>query len=511
MYRPKETNQIKLTDLQQESSRNEVDNAFNAMADFDRARMSATEEGAYLRSRVAALESGNKQDLDRTMAERISQLEADLSQMHTSFMTEKSKASDLAEVVQHARDAKEEAEQQEEAARERAEQIEEAHVKAQSELNSLQEQLDATSRDLREQTERLMTLSSSSQQHETDRDHYKTQLEEMQSERDEYMQVVEDAQIAVKLANKRADDLEERHSASMRKSTQLIGEISEIRNELEAKSKEAEAAVEKLAEVETAWDRSRAEADSFRALMTGSLGHLVDSHRTMRSADGPTSRGDVDRIETLTQETASLRIMLSDAGSRVDAAQDAMAKQRSQLQAVTEDRASLRVELRKLRLKLKETSSELMTLRGAKSSREREAQSHAIELVGLRARHSTLRALLADHGIAVADEAAKNLDEHNDEDSAETRELKLRLADQSRTIDSLKENISELTMRTEDLKNDKSDLNEAQRDIDSESAEGPTDARVTELQKQIEEMQAAHAKKVLQLETDYKETSDYAK
>lgn len=484
-----------------EQSQSEIDRAFAELADFDRARMSASEEAAYLRTRVAALESGSAEELDRTSSDRIAQLEADLAKLHSNYIEEKTRGSDLAEELEHERQLREAAESREAAAHERADQAEERQTRARSDLDDLHEQHRSITRDLRDHASRLVDLTSTSRQHEADRDLYKTQLEVLQTERDDHMALVDEVQKAVTVANMRADDFHQRHDTATRKISQLEAEITELKAEVEAKTKEAEVAAERLTEVENSWSKSREEADTLRSVTTGRLGQLLDNHRALRSPDAQAARGAADRVETLGQESASLRKMLSEAGARVDVAETEIARQRTELRSIEQDRSSLRSELRTLRQQLKLVMAESSTLKKTHSSREQRTASQAAELVDVRARCAALKAMLADHGIATPD--TREVEEAGDE-SPELRQLKTRLQDQSRTIDGLREEIATLTQEAVTLR-------EAKPAAAASTSTERTPDNVAALETEMKEMKANHTKKMQQLESDYQTALSYVK
>lgn len=490
-----------------EQSQFEIDRAFSELADFDRARMSASEEAAYLRTRVAALESGSAEELDRTASDRIAQLEADLAKLHSNYIEEKTRASDLAVELDHERQLREAAEGREAAAHQRADQVEERHARTRTDLDDLHEQHQSVARDLRDHASRLVDLTSTSRQHEADRDLYKTQLEVLQTERDDHMALVDEVQRAVTVANMRADDFHQRHDTATRKISQLEAEIAELKAEVEAKTKEAEAAAERLTEVENDWTKSREEADTLRSVTTGRLGQLLDNHRALRSPDAQAARGAADRVETLNQESASLRKMLSEAGARVDVAETEIARQRKELRSIETDRSSLRAELRSLRQQLKEATAESSTLKSTHNAREQRTLSQASELVDMRARCAALKAMLADHGIATPDtrEVSAEDAEGDATESPEIRQLKSRLSDQSRTIDGLREEIATLTKEAVNLR----DAKPAATSSASSSERTPDD--VAALEAEMKEMKANHTKKMQQLESDYQTALSYVK
>jgi len=59
--------------------------------------------------------------------------------------------------------------------------------------------------------------------------------------------------------------------------------LAELRGEIESRTAEVESVRARLTDVENSWAKSREEADAFRALTTGSLGELLDSHRDLKT------------------------------------------------------------------------------------------------------------------------------------------------------------------------------------------------------------------------------------
>jgi chromosome segregation ATPase len=136
---------------------------------------------------------------------------------------------------------------------------------------------------LRDHANRLLSQTSVMEQREAEYLNIQSQLDELTQSRDQHVRALDQARTALQTASSRAQEVDGQHQRARERINQLEADLAELRGELEARTSEAESAKVRLADVENSWAKSREEADAFRALTTGSLGELLDSHRDLKT------------------------------------------------------------------------------------------------------------------------------------------------------------------------------------------------------------------------------------
>ncbi|WVR06271.1 hypothetical protein IAU60_003301 [Kwoniella sp. DSM 27419] len=484
----------------------------------ERLRRGALQEAAFYRAKIATLESNSPIDLARIEKERIVELEKQIgviSHAHTSSQRELEAAQEAAE---HARSLHSASSEREAETLKRAEEAEEAHRAASEEVEQLYQRAHTHEQTLRDHSERLITLSSTVQQREAERDRLQHQLDEAVTARDENLGLIEQAQAAISAAGLRTSEMEALYQKANGRVSALEEELLEVKAELEGKGREAELAEEKLREVENAWSQSREEADSLRAVTTSRLGEILDSHREMRADEGRHSRGHQEQLRALEEEGKSLRKMLNDAGQRMDAAEMGVSTHRSKARELEGKVQELRAELRASRTKLVSVQAEMAKYKDVQTSRNGELKEKELALADLETRCTVLRNLLAEHGIAVAD---SDLD-HADVPVTSTRELEAQLKDRVRAHEASQREMEDLRVRCEEAEDKVESLGrlvERMKDARSPTAAsmrsptptGEADRRVGELEKRLADIEKEHRDKIKAVEGDYQTAVRYVK
>jgi hypothetical protein len=110
------------------------------------------------------------------------------------------------------------------------------------------------------------------------------------------VRALEQAQGALQIATSRAADADERNQ---RACDQIRTELAEVRAKLEARESELEAVRLRLTDTEICWAKSKAEADTLRAMTTVGVVSTDEDRIT---------RGLAERIRAMEAEMASLRM-----------------------------------------------------------------------------------------------------------------------------------------------------------------------------------------------------------
>lgn len=359
----------------------------------DRLRRGALQEAAFYRAKIATLESSSPMDLARVEKERISELERQLGTLaaeHANSQRAFDRVSSVATLNKqlHAAALEREAE-----TLKRAEEAEEAHARVLEEMAELQQKSTQAENTVREHTEKMITLSSTAQQREAERDHYRSQLDEAVAARDEHVGLVDQAQAAIAAAGLRTAEMEALYNKANIRISQLEEELAETRAEVEARTRDAELATQRLSEIENAYAKSREEADSLRSVTTSRLGQLLDSHKELRADEGRATRGHQEQIRALEEEGKSLRKMLKEAGQRVDAAEASVSTHRQKTRDIEIQHQGLRAEIRTHRTKLLGAQSDLAKYKELHAGKDSELRERDLAVTEIEMRCTMLRNL----------------------------------------------------------------------------------------------------------------------
>lgn len=245
----------------------------------------------------------------------------------------------------------------------------------------------------REHSERLVSLSSSAQQHEAERDRLQSQLDEAAGQRDDHLALIEQVQAAVVAAGARTTELEGHHEKATGRIAELEKELAETKLDLDTRSREAETVRERMVQVENAYAKSREEADSLRNVTTSRLGELLESHKNLRADDTRAVRGHQDQVRALEEEGNSLRRMLKEAGQRLDAAESGVSHHRQKARDLELQHQSLRGEMRAHRTKLLGSQQELSRYKDLHGAKDQELRERDLAVTEIETRCNMLRNL----------------------------------------------------------------------------------------------------------------------
>ena len=371
----------------------QVQVASDKALEAERLRRGALQEAAFFRAKVATLESNSTGDLARIEKERINELERQLTALHADHLAAQRELERVNGDSTASKELHSAAVQREAETLKRAEEAEEAHRQLLEEMEELQTQVKVAETSLREHSERMVSLSSTAQQRDAERESLQTQLQEAVSQRDGHLALIEQVQAAVVAAGLRTTEIEGMHEKATARISELERELAETRAEMEAQSREAETAKERMAEVENAYAKSREEADSLRNVTTSRLGELLESHKNLREDDTRAARGHQDQIRALEEESNSLRKMLKEAGQRLDAAESGVSLHRTKARTLEIEHLSLRGEMRAHRTKLLNAQTELNKYKDLYTAKDAELRERDLAVTEIETRCNMLRNL----------------------------------------------------------------------------------------------------------------------
>lgn len=484
------------------------------LAEFDRIKNGAVQEAAFYRAKLAAYESGSVGDINRMERDRITTLEIQVQTLSSERSAAELKVEELAEANALQIRLREQAEEGAADAVKRAEVAEEAHESLRRDHTELREQHLTAENNLRDHSDKLLAVTSSSRQLESEHESLQVQVEELMNTRDQHERALEQAQLALDAASSRANDMEQQWQDSRKQVTELEQEVTELKNELENRIQEAESATNRLVEVENAWTKSREEADAYRAMTTGSLGKLLDTQREMRADDERAVRGHADKIRAMEQEASSLRKMLKEAGTRVDAAQSSLADHKDKSRSMETSLMSLRSQVAGLRSQLAIALEDTGRLRKDLATRDGELREKSKLASETEIRLAMLRNYLADSGLVVDEDELS---------SSQGSSSGARLQQLQSQLQQSKQAMEDMDLRLQDALRDRADVESRMRlmasELDrlrSETARSPSSAdditaRAMAAERKLAESEALHKEKLAQMENDYQTAVHYVK
>ena len=479
-------------------------------------RACALQEAAFYRAKVAALESGSGMDVARAERERVAELERQLAVLLAEQVEREKRLKDLSEAAALQTSIAEQAEARADDALKRADLLSQSHDRSSEAFRALQERHTSTEAQLREHEDRLLAQNSIIEQREADNLKAESQLKELMLSHEQHIRAIEQARAAMEAATARAAEVDRQHARARDQAASLEADLADLRGELEARTTEVENARVRILELENSWAKSREEADALRAVTTGSLGELLDSHRDLRSDEDRLTRGHAEKVEALQREISSLRDMLKEATRRADETQTELGRERRKAQESDSETLSLRSQIAGLRMQLSNALAEGGRLRKELLAKDTELLAHIKEASSATMRHETLRRYLADHGIVAEGEDLPS--PTGGVSPARLANLESKLAEAVR--------LQEITER--DLQSALRQKDEAETQVDALSADlerlrasqsparqngldSGAEARALEAERKLEETEATYKARLQQLEEDYQLAVHYVK
>ncbi|KAH9857949.1 hypothetical protein C2E23DRAFT_864957 [Lenzites betulinus] len=485
--------------------------------DAERMRASALQESAFYRAKLAALESASDSELVKVERERIADLERQLSAALAGHADRDRKIKELNDSLSLQTTLLEQAEARAEDASKRADTLAHSHERDNEDQATLRARNALLETALREQSEKLLEQTSVAEQREADYIKAQSQLDDLLHSDGQHVHALEQTRAALAAVSTRAEEVDAQYGRAREQIAQLEADVAELRGELEARTTEVENARVRLLDVENSWAKSREEADAFRAVTTGSLGKLLDSHHELRSDEDRLTRGHQEKLDALQAEIASLRDMLKDASRRAQDAQDELAGQRRKAREAEAETLSLRSQVVGFRTQLSMALADSGRLRKELNTKESDLASKAKEASAAAMRLDAMRSYLAANGVSVEDAEGNPL-RADDVTSARIQELEDRVAERTRAHDIAERELQTLLRQKQDADNQIESLSaqlDRIRTTQSPSrrngADAAVEARAVELEQKLEETENSYKARLAQLEEDYQLAVHYVK
>lgn len=450
--------------------------------------------------------------------ERTADLERQLSVALSSKADRERKIQELSDSLSLQTTLLEQAEARAEDASKRADSLSQSYDQHSEAHNALRERNAVLETKLRESSEKLLEQTSLVEQQEADYLKAQSQVDNLLLSQEQHVRALDQTRAALEAASGRAEEVDAQYSRAREQISQLEADVAELRGELEARTSEIEAARVRIADVENFWAKSREEADAFRAVTTGSLGKLLDSHHELKSDEDRITRGHTEKINALQNEVSSLREMLRDTVRRADEAQEELVKERHKIRDAETEASSLRSQVVGFRTQLSMALADSGRLRKELVSKETELLLKAKDASTSTLRLEAMRSYLAAHGIVSEDEDGNPL-RADDVMSARMQELEDRLSERTRAHEIAERELQSLLQQKQDADSQVESLSaqlDRLRTTQSPSRRNGADnhesqARIAELEKQLEETENSYKARHQQLEEDYQLAVHYVK
>ncbi|GJE87566.1 hypothetical protein PsYK624_036490 [Phanerochaete sordida] len=478
----------------------------------ERMRQNAVQEAAFYRAKLAALESSSDRDLQRLERERIAELERQLSAAASAHTDRDRRIKELEDSLALQTTLLEQAEARSEDSSKRADMLAESHTKALEDQQTLRERCDIMESTTREQADQLLAHKSQLEQREADYMHAQAQLDELMRTREQHVRALEQAQHAVSASSARANEVEKQYERSRDQISQLEADLIELRGELEARTTEVETVRMRLADAENSWAKSREEADAFRALTTGGLGKLLDSHRDLQTDEDRLVRGHTEKLTALEGEVSSLRGMLKDTTRRMDDAQSELSSERRKLHDLEIDNLALRSQIVGLRTQLSSALADSGRLRKDLAVKDAELRDQAKDLSNTTVKLDMLRNFMAENGMVEGEDI---MHAGATPSSPRINHLEEQLANRGRMHERAER---ELQLALQEKRDAEAQVESLSAELDRMHSpsrrnivEGDSESRVQELERKLEETETTYKARLQQLEDDYQLAVHYVK
>lgn len=492
--------------------------ASDRIADSERMRTSAAQEAAYYRAKLAALENGNEGEVTKLERERVTDLERHMSTLMTERWSQDRKIQELNDSLALQVTLYEQAEARATEASQRLSDEEEHHESTAQRLTDVQQRLMQTTNNCRNHTEQLLTQTSALEQRSAEDLGVRSQIEELTQSREHHIRALDQVRTALRAASSRAEEVDRQYQRAREHITTLQSDMSELRGELEARTSEAEGLRTQLTDVENSFSKSREEADALRALTTGSLGELLDSHRDLKTDEDRYTRGHDEKILALEAEVASLRDLLQETSRGMQESSKSLEQERRRYKESSSDQASLRAQVHTFRSQLSAAQAETARLQKQIVERETEIRSKVREASEQNTRMATLRTYLAENGVAVDDDDLRPGSRAGSRANGATSpfatsDLENKLAERGRLHDLAERELAQANRKLRDAETHANQLSTQLDRLRSTQSPrgGDVDERIAEAERKQEETERGYRTRMQQMEEDYQLAVHYVK
>ncbi|KAJ3575989.1 hypothetical protein NP233_g747 [Leucocoprinus birnbaumii] len=485
------------------------------IAEAERHKNSASQEAAYYRSKLAALEANNDAEITRIERDRIAYLEQSMTNLMSERWIQDRKIGELTDSLALQTSLCQQAEVRVDDALKRADMMEEAHKRAVQSHTELQEKFKVLEHKHREHGDRYVAQSSLLEQRDADEVTLRSQVDELTRTRDQHIRALEQARDALHAASGRAEEVDGQYQRAQEQIKELEHTVAEMKGEIETLTSEADMARARLTDVELSWAKSREEADALRAFTTGSLGQLLDTHRDLKTDEDRVVRGYDAKIQAMDVETQNLRMRLKESDDKADEALHQLEDEKKRVLEQKTEQVSLRALVVNLRGQLSSALSDAGKLRKDLSERDMSLQEKIKEALAANMKLHTLRNYLTDNGISVDEDDLRPSSRSHASPSPVVADLESKLAEKTRQHENAERELAQVLRRTRDAEAQvnmlTSELGRVRSNSRSGSGDGDSDLRVQDVERKLAEAEQNHAAQIRQMEEDYRLAVHYVK
>lgn len=487
------------------------------IAEADRARSAALQEAAFCRAKVAALESNNPSEASRIERERTIQVERQMSNALRDNAELERQISSLKEQTSLEQQLRASADERLSSTAKRAMAAEAAQMKAYDELSALQKRSYNHESSLREHQEKVTTLSSLAARHKADHESARSQLDGANQSVDKHLMALTQLQAGLAAATSRASEHERLHFQHRDLAFQHQDTISRLRNDLEARTVEAETHGKRVAELESLVSHHRNEAEAHRSAASGSLAQLLQHNQqkaATRGIDGDLPSHVNDKISALETEAESLRALHSESRSLADSSTTQLQEMREKNNSLEKQHSGLRSELAAMRSQLAIALQEVARLKDQGSSKDIELRDSSRAIEAAQIKSSLLRQFMTERGLSIpgdeelsakggfADKRIRKLEEEIDSRAKDVQDAEHRLQDSESRVEEL----------TRELEHKASSMGASRGLGGSESADlAAAQRRAANAERELSDATASYKERMAQLENDYQTAVQFVK
>lgn len=480
------------------------------LAEADRVKSSATQEAAYYRAKIAAIEANKDSEVHRMERDRIKELEDHISSLMNERWAQDRKLNELNDSLTLQTILCEQAETRAAESTKRAEKYDELHTQTVQRYNDLLEVHESLQAKFRDHQDKLVSQSSVLEQREADEVGLRSQVDELSQSRDQHIRALDQARVALQASSARAMEIDMQYQRAQEQIRTLESDVAELRGELETRTTEAEAARARLTDAENSWAKSREEADAFRALTTTSLGELLDSHRDLKADEDRLLRGHSEKIQAVEAEAQSLRLMLREVSQRADDSASKLLEERRRNQERETEHSTLQNQITTLRTQLSNAFSDTARLRNELSTLESRLRDKTKDLADTTTKLGMMRNYLAENGIGIDEDDLRPSSRSASAASPHViSELEEKLAERTRLHEHSERELAQALRRKQDMEVQVSELSTQLNNVRSSRSPMSEDAeqRVQEAERKVE----AFTGQIQQMEADYQIAVHYVK
>lgn len=488
------------------------------VTEAERLKASAAQEAAYYRAKLSAFEANNEAEVNRLERDRVAELEQHMSRLMNERWSQDRKINELNEALELKSNLYEQSEARAAEAVKSAETLNTSHSRTLQQHVDLQEQHDTLEMKLRDHQDRLLTQSSLLEQREAEEVTFRAQVDDLTHSRDQHIRALDQARTALQAASARSAEVDMQYQRAREQIATLEADLGELRGELETRTAEIETARARLTDVENSWAKSREEADAFRALTTGSLGELLDSHRDIKADEDRFVRGHSEKVQAVEAEAQSLRLMLREATQRVDESQSKLNDERRRVRELESEQNLIRNQVMGLRGQLSNALIDTGRMRKDIADKDASLRDRSKEASEASVKFGMLRNYLAENGVGVDEDDLRSSSRPSGAVSPVITDLESKLAERTRLHQIAERELAEALRRKRDAENqiqslstqldqERSSRSPASSGGDSEAAE----ARAAEAERKLEETERGYKSRMQQMEEDYQLAVHYVK